>query len=604
MVLARDIIFRYLHDLGVTHIFGVPGTNEIPIIDGTSDPEFGISYIPCLHENIAMGAATGYSRMTGKPGVVELHVTPGAGHGIGNLFNAYKSHSPVVVLCGQQHSQLLLQEPLLYSQTVELAEQYTKWAYEVRSPDELPMVMQRALKVALAPPAGPVFVSIPWDFMLQDVVQAGVGRVTRIARHFTGDRKAIAAAVERLAAAHDPIIVVGDGVGYAGAWEEIEVLATQLGAPVYSEQLSSMMNYPNSLYQWQGELPGKQRDIQQRFEGHDVAFMCGVGAQAQLVVFNYADGPLIPDDVAQVWLHDDPWEIGKNHFAEVAILGGIKATLPLITEGIGSHRAYDAAAATERNGLLQRLDRRRTEAFEAYAGGLSQANALRASSAGSPPPAIQGEEVARLVGEIEASEGLSLVYVHEAISDAVYFQKYLHYPTPVSYYSVEGGSLGYSMPAALGIKSAVGDSHLVVNAIGDGSTLFYPQCWWTASRFDLPILTLILNNREYKTLLAGLDEITNLYGWKPSGDPWYLRLDEPPAINFPEIAASFGVTEGAIVSDPAELRQALLTGIRAVQAGNSYVLQIDTDPSLAPPAGAQQPTPRLDVFYAHKEGRL
>jgi benzoylformate decarboxylase len=96
--LARDIVFDYLDDLGIAYLFGVSGTSEIPIIDGTNVKDYKVSYIPCLHENIAMGAAMGYARMSGKPSVVMLHVTPGIGHSLGNLFNAYKSYIPVVML--------------------------------------------------------------------------------------------------------------------------------------------------------------------------------------------------------------------------------------------------------------------------------------------------------------------------------------------------------------------------------------------------------------------------------------------------------------------------------------------------------------------------
>src|SRR5438552_3486282 len=101
---ARDYLFDILHDLGIHAIFGVPGTNEIPIIDGTSYPKNEVDYIECLHENIAIGAAMGYARMTNKPGVVVVHVTPGIAHTIGNLFNAYRSRMPLVIICAQQQN--------------------------------------------------------------------------------------------------------------------------------------------------------------------------------------------------------------------------------------------------------------------------------------------------------------------------------------------------------------------------------------------------------------------------------------------------------------------------------------------------------------------
>src|SRR3954471_3550171 len=152
---TRDYLFDILGQLGIHYIFGVPGTNEIPIIDGTDVAANDVRYIECLHENIAAGAASGYARMSGKPGVMLVHVTPGIAHSIGNLFNAHCSRMPLIVLCAQQQNELVTQEPLLASNLVKLAEQYTKWAHEIRAPEEIPLVLQRAFKEAMAPPNGP-----------------------------------------------------------------------------------------------------------------------------------------------------------------------------------------------------------------------------------------------------------------------------------------------------------------------------------------------------------------------------------------------------------------------------------------------------------------
>jgi benzoylformate decarboxylase len=585
MKLGRDVVYDYLRDLGVRCLFGVPGTNEIPLIDGTSLASNDVAYVPCLHENIALGAAMGYARASGKPGVVELHVTPGAAHGIGNLFNAYKSHVPVVVLCAQQHSELLLQEPLLASDLVQVARQYTKWSHEVRFPDELPLVLQRAFKEALAPPMRPVFVSIPWDFTLASV-QDGPPRVTRVAPHFVGDRDAVSQAAERLAAATSPIIVAGDGVGAAEAWPELARLAKLLGAPVYSESLSSYMNFPNRLPAWQGELPTSQALMQQVFQGHDVAFLCGYNAQAQVLVFKYALGPMIPADVAKVFLHDDEWEIGKNDYGEVAILGDIKATLPILCDGIEQHPGRDAAAAAAREEELGRLDEQRQEQLDAFAAAVTEREA-------SAP--VTGENVAIALAKLQPQMKAPLILSNEAISDSAWFQKFLAYDEPASYFCAQGGSLGYSMPASLGLKLGAGADRTVVNVVGDGSALFYPHTWWTTRKFDLPILYVITNNREYKTLLLGLELVEKIYDWKPSGDPWYLHLEKPP-MSFVGLAAPFGI-DGTLVSQLGELEAGLQKGLAAVEGGQPYVVEVLTDPSLQPP----KPPPRLDALLASKE---
>lgn len=582
--LGRDVVYDYLRDLGVNYLFGVPGTNEIPIIDGTSLADNHVTYIPCLHENIAIGAAMGYAHATGKPGVVELHVTPGAGHGIGNLFNAYKSHIPVVVLCAQQQSEVLLQEPLLASDLVQVARQYTKWAHEVRFPDELPMVLQRAFKEALAPPRRPVFLSIPWDFTIAPV-QPGPARVTRIAPHFVADRQAIADAADRLAMSVNPVIVCGDGVGAAGAWAEIERLASLLGAPVYSETLSTYLNFPNRSHRWQGELPGTQAGMQAAFADHDVAFLCGYNAQAQVLVFKYDLGPMIPAHVGQIFLHDDAWEIGKNGYGEVAMLGDIKATLPVLCELVEAHPHLDRAASTRRESELHRLDGSRQHQLAARASTLADRPA---------DSLVTGEQLAMAIADLQPEMSAPLLLVNEAISDLIWFESKPAYDAPNAYFSSQGGSLGFSMPASIGLKVGAGTARTVVNVVGDGSALFYPHTWWTNTHFDVAVLYVITNNREYKTLIVGLEQVEQVYGWSPTAEPWYLYLDKKP-VSYVDLARPFGV-EGLLVSTFGELHAGLRRGLEVVEGGRPFVLEVLTDRSL-PPVG---PPPRLDALLASK----
>ncbi|RFM37020.1 thiamine pyrophosphate-binding protein [Chitinophaga silvisoli] len=575
---TRDYVFDILKDLGIHYIFGVPGTNEIPIIDGTSYPENGVRYIECLHENIAIGAAMGSARMTGKPGVLVVHVTPGIAHSIGNLFNAYRSQVPLVILCCQQQNELVTQEPLLASNLVDLARQYTKWAHEVRTPDEIPLVLQRAFKEAMAPPNGPVFVSIPWDFTMVAIEdEAKVKGVTRISPHFTGDDASIRQAAAILSSAKNPVIVAGDAVGYADAWAELQELATVMGAPVVLQCFSSLANYPNNDYHWQGELPGSQAGVQGVFKDHDVAFLIGFGAQAQLAVFKYSDGPLFPPALKQVYLTNNTWDIGKNYYGEAAVFGDIKATLPILN---GYVKQTPPEGADARNEKMRMLAEKRTADWDEY-----------------HQEAMEQEEIWSVViakALKEEIEGRKLednfVYVHEAVSDGAPFQYYLPFGNngakPVSYYCVSGGSLGWSMPASLGIKledkSSQGTgTKLVVNAVGDGSSLFYPQTYWTAAHEQLPILYIITNNQEYHTLQLGLQQVVGAYGnapgygWKPKTmDPPYLRL-ERPKLDFVSLAKAFGGEHGEVVKTPAAVKDALKRGIEHVLThATSYILDM------------------------------
>jgi benzoylformate decarboxylase len=581
---GRDVIFGFLRKAKVGYLFGVPGTNEIPIIDGTDVPDNRVTYVPCLHENIAMGAAMGYARASGRPGAVLLHVTPGIGHAIGNLFNASKSHIPVIVLCGQQHSNLLIHEPLLASDLVTVARQYTKWAYEVRGPNELAIAMQRALKVALTPPFGPVFLSLPWEFTLAEVDPhcTDEDEVTWIPPHFIGDTDGVAKLAEELALATKPVIVAGDGVGASDSWQELAELAKLVGAPVYTEQLSSYMNYPNDLYEWRGELPGNQENIQKVFGQHDVAFLCGFNAQAQLVVFQWTQGPLIPRNVRQLYLHNDPWEIGKNHYGKAVVLGDIKVTLPLITQAIDTDSKFDRQAASARYSELGRHGDTVDQEFHRHL-----------ETLGTEGP-IYGAHIAKALADLQdGALTAPLTLVNEALSDSVAFQQYVHFDSPTSYFSAEGGSLGYSMPASLGIKLGVADDRTVVNVVGDGSTLFYPHTWWTTSKFSLPILYIVVNNHRYQTLITGLEFVETSYTWTPSGQAEYLRITPPPELSFVQIAAGFGV-QGALVTKVSDLADALTKAIDVVQREHKpYVLEVLTEPT---PSNQ----PRLDPFFARR----
>ncbi|HJQ39817.1 MAG TPA: thiamine pyrophosphate-binding protein [Thermoanaerobaculia bacterium] len=582
---ARDYVFDILQDLGIHHLFGVPGTNEIPIIDGTSYPSNRVRYVECLHENIAIGAAMGSARMTNKPGVVLVHVTPGIAHTIGNLFNAWRSKMPLVILCAQQQNELVTQEPLLASNLVDLARQYTKWAHEVRTEEELPMVLQRAFKEAMAPPAGPVFVAFPWEFPMRLIEDDDrVKGVTQISPRFTGDPETIRQAAGILAKAKNPLIIAGDAVGYADAWPEIQELAELLGAPVLLQTFSSVSNFPNNDYHWQGELPGSQSGMQGVFKGHDVAFLVGWACQAQITVFKYTAGPLIPPDVTQIYLSNDTWDIGKNYYGESAIFGDIKATLPLLNDLV---RKNPPKGAATRNKTMREGDVTRAKNWDAYLAKAMKKKEIWA--------VVIAHALRECIDELDLAK--KFVYVHEAVSDPAPFQYYLPFTpeggAPISYYCVAGGSLGWSMPASLGIKLEDRgwqgiETKLVVNAVGDGSSLFYPQTWWTAAHRGLGVLYIITNNHEYHTLQLGLQQVVDAYGKAPGYEwnpktlwPDYLTIKRPK-VDFLSVAKGLGGIEGEKVKMPAEVKEAVRRGVDYVLKNKrAYLLDMriaqDTD---------------------------
>jgi benzoylformate decarboxylase len=135
---------------GFRYIFGNPGTTEQPFMDILQDyPQ--LEFILCLHEGVAVSMADAFARATGRPAFVELHIAPGLGNGIGMIFNAMSSHSPLVVYAGQSASAALFQEPLLSGDLVSMARPVTKWAFELGHAADIPQAIRRGLKVAEEP---------------------------------------------------------------------------------------------------------------------------------------------------------------------------------------------------------------------------------------------------------------------------------------------------------------------------------------------------------------------------------------------------------------------------------------------------------------------
>src|SRR5829696_3952375 len=161
---GRSAFIELLLSEGVTHLFGNPGTTELPIMHALADyPD--MRYVLGLQEAIVVAMADGYARASGKLVACNVHVAPGLGNAMGSLFTAFNSGTPMILTAGQQEQGHGLTEPLLYAPLVPIAEPMVKWAVEVTRLEDLPRIVRRAAKVAMTPPTGPVFISLPGDIL-------------------------------------------------------------------------------------------------------------------------------------------------------------------------------------------------------------------------------------------------------------------------------------------------------------------------------------------------------------------------------------------------------------------------------------------------------
>src|SRR6266542_373619 len=491
---GRDLLFDALEQQDIGFLFGNPGTTELPLIDGCNDHP-SVRYVMALHEDIAVGMAMGFARASGKVGVVNLHVAPGLAHGLGNLYNAWRARIPLLVTAGQQHTRLVIQEPILTADLVDMARPFTKWAHEVHFAEELPIALQRAFKEALTPPQGPIFLSLPVDVMLADTDQC-LPRLAQFGTATRGDDAELARAAALLAAAENPLIVAGDGVGLSDAWPELIALA----------------------------------------------------------VFD-AGGPLIPPTVKIVALNDNAWEIGKNQPVAAGILGDVKLNLGALMSALRatSQPRSAVSAATRRRSAIADFAEQRRARWQHRVAEARQRDVLSATA------------VAAELAEVMPAQS---TFCDETVSNRQPFVNLLDFNSPLSYWSGKGGGLGFSMPGALGMKLARPD-RVVVNGIGDGSFLYYPQALWTAANLELgTVVFIVLNNSSYRVLKIGVQRM---------GGPWDAGGAYPPGLDIEgprvEIAATaqaMGV-QAERIERPADLRPALE---RAFAAGRPYLLDI------------------------------
>ena len=199
-----------LKDEGVTHLFGNPGTTELPIMHALKDhPD--LTYVMAMQESLVVAMADGFSRASGKLVACNVHVAPGLGNAMGSLYNASFTGTPMILTAGQQEQGHGLMEPVLYGPLVQMAEPLVKWAVEVTRLEDLPRIVRRAAKIATTPPTGPVFISLPGDILN---AEAGIelGRSTRVDTRVKPSDESLQALTARILKAERPVIIVGDEI--------------------------------------------------------------------------------------------------------------------------------------------------------------------------------------------------------------------------------------------------------------------------------------------------------------------------------------------------------------------------------------------------------
>ena len=354
-ITGRSAFLALLKDEGITHLFGNPGTTELPIMHALKDhPD--LTYVMAMQESLVVAIADGYSRASGKLVACNVHVAPGLGNAMGSLYNAQFTGTPMILTAGQQEQGHGLMEPVLYGPLVRMAEPLVKWAVEVTRLEDLPRIVRRAAKVAMTPPTGPVFISLPGD-ILNSEAGIDLGRSTRIDARTKPSDEALRAFAARLLKAERPVIVTMDEVVKSDALKEAAELAELLGAAAYQSSTPYGSHFLSESPSFVGTLARAQKVARDTLAPYDLLIALG-GDPLRMSVYSEVDA--LPDGlgIVQVGLVD--WEIAKNYGAEIALKADLKETLraliPVLKEMGGAALAQPRKTASRRAGT-EELDR-------------------------------------------------------------------------------------------------------------------------------------------------------------------------------------------------------------------------------------------------------
>jgi benzoylformate decarboxylase len=509
MTTGAEILLDVLRSEGVTHLFGNPGTTELPLIDvlaGVDD----LRYVLALQEATAVGMADGYAQVTGRPAFLNLHTSAGLGNAIGNLTNAVANRTPLVVTAGQQDRRHIVSDPLLAGDLVGLARPVAKWSHEVRTGDELGTILRRSFSDAATPPGGPVFVSLPMDLLDADGAAPAPPRSNV-------ERATVAGGLEELAellTSADPervAIVIGDEAAHARV--AVAELAATLGVKVFGSPLYGRQVFPLAHPHWAGALPPAAAAIRAQLEPFDRVLL--VGGQAFLV-YPYTPGPALPESTELLHLSPSAGDVGRTHPVRLGLVGdpraSIEALLPLVAAKVDTGRAAERAHA---------LQTERQVAMASY----EDAATSKYSSVPMAPIAAAHAVVSGLPA--------GTIVVDEAITTGTHVRGFHDGP----YLFCRGGGLGWGMPAALGASLGAGGEP-VVCVVGDGSAMYSPQALWTAAAEGLPVVFCVVNNRQYLILKNSLRSRNG--PTVETGRFVGMDLADPP-VDFLALAQSMGV---------------------------------------------------------------
>jgi len=499
---VREVTYQVLRDAGMNVIFGNPGSTELPFL---RDMPADFKYVLALHERSAAGIGLGYALGTGKAAFVNLHSIASAGNGLSALVDAFGGHVPLVVTTGQQDRRHVLAEPFLVSRAVETVKPYVKWAHEPLRAEDVPAAIARGYYLAMQPPMGPVFISIPMDDWTHECAPVEFRRVTHTVM---ADPAAFDEVVRALDSSRNPALVAGAQIEEDGGWDDVIALAEHLNADVYQQPIPPRWTFPRRHRLFRGGLLPAQQPLADQLAAYDTVVVLGAPI---FLYYAYVPGEPIKRGTKLFQITNSP-EHAAAALAGTSIVGNIAAAAKYIRE-----HARARQGKTSEGRIKPPVPKAEHPMTPAYL--LSVLNKVM------PRDVVVAEECPSSKGDVD---------------------HYIELDEPGSFYSVPNGILGFDLPAAVGLQMA-DPKRRVVCPVGDGSIQYSVQALWTAVQHKAPVIVIVLRNSDYTALKSFCDFTQvgrNVHGM------------DIPGIDIVKIAEGYGMAAQE-VDRPEDLEPAL-----------------------------------------------
>lgn len=452
-VTVKQAVLDLLRGFGIAKVFGNPGSTELPFLSDWPDD---IDYVLGLQEASVIGMADGYAQATRNAAFVNLHSAAGVGNALGNIYTAHRNQTPMVITAGQQARSILPLQAFLYAERAsEFPRPYVKYSVEPARAEDVPAAIARAYYVAMQPPCGPTFVSVPiddWTHPAQPLV------ARQVSRELGPDPAAMKQLVAALGRSRNPALIVGPGIDRAGAVDLMVAVAEKAKAAVWVSPFSARCSFPERHPQFAGFLHASPAQLSDALRAHDLVVVIG----APVFTFHVEGHAAIFDGDTTIFQITDDADSAAVAPTGTSIIATMTPALTLLLEMLP-----DTQRAVAKGRILP-----------------------------PPPEASDPIPIDFLLHTLSRAMPDHAVLVEEAPSHRPAMQKYLPMRGGDSFYTMSSGGLGHSLPASVGMALAHPDRRTVC-LIGDGSAMYSIQALWTAAQRKLPLTVVVINNSGY-----------------------------------------------------------------------------------------------------------